>query len=144
MKVSSYEMYRFWCLIGSVKIPICSWKYQISITIILVKPVFIAPMLHLLCDGKLIFAHFSRIITYIWADTEKLQLDLNGPFSVSASMYVMILNGNCIWASTKNRFQTEYFTRKRERERESFIMFSFWENPMDFPFTNCGPLHWVS
>ena len=33
------------------------------------------------------------IITYIKADTENLQLDLNGPFSVSACMNVMIKNG---------------------------------------------------
>ena len=32
-------------------------------------------------------------ITYIQTGTEKLQLDLNGPFSVSAHMNVMILNG---------------------------------------------------
>ena len=25
------------------------------------------------------------------------------------------------------------------RESESFIMFSFWGDPMDFPFKNCGP-----
>ena len=37
-------------------------KYWIFITIILVKPVFVAAMLHSLCDGKSIFAHFPRTI----------------------------------------------------------------------------------
>ena len=36
---------------------------------------------------------FRMVITFIQADTEKVQLDLNGPSSVFTFMYVMILNG---------------------------------------------------
>ena len=35
-----------------------SWKYEVFITIILVKPVFVAAVLHSLCHGKSMFAHF--------------------------------------------------------------------------------------
>ena len=66
-----------------------------------------------------------KIITYIWADTEKVQLDQNGPFSVSACMNVMILNGKQHANKQKKRFNIEFFTGKR---KESFIMFSFWGN----------------
>ena len=62
MKVSPYEMYTFWCLIGSGKIPVCPWKYQIFIIIILIKTVFVAVTLHSLWDGKSIFAHFPRTV----------------------------------------------------------------------------------
>ena len=41
MNVSPYEIYRFWCLIGSVKIPVYPLKYWIFITIILVKTNFV-------------------------------------------------------------------------------------------------------
>ena len=55
------------------------------------------------------------IITFIQADTEKGPFSSNCSFSVSSCMCEMIL-GN--WTSTKNRFNTENFTGKRE---SSFI-----------------------
>ena len=73
---------------------------------------------------------FPILDHYIQGDTEKLQLDLNGPFSV----YVC---NDPEWetaykqASSRNRFQTEYFTRKRG----SFIMFN------GFSLQKLWPLH---
>ena len=59
---------------------------------------------------------FPILDHYIRGDTEKLQLELNGPFSVSAHMYVMIQNWKLHMNKLQNRFQTEYFTGKREKE----------------------------
>ena len=49
--------------------------------------------------------------------------------------------GNCIWTSTKNRFKTEYFTRK-DREIESLIMFSFWDVYLPWKIGTLDPLVW--
>ena len=51
------------------------------------------------CDGNKFFAHFHR------------------------TAYMKAELGNCLQTSTKIRFKTEYFTRKREKE--NLIMFSF-------------------
>ena len=56
------------------------------------------------------------MITYVHGDIEKLQLKLNEPFSVSACMYVMIQNLKLHIKRSKNRFQTEYSTGKREKK----------------------------
>ena len=55
-----------------------------------------------------------RIITFIRADTEKGPFSSNCSFSVSARMSVMILNGKLHANKQQNRFNREYFTRKRE------------------------------
>ena len=47
----------------------------------------------------------------------KLQLNLNGPFSVSAHMYVMILNGNLHMSKHQKKLSNRIFD-KEERERK--------------------------
>ena len=67
------------------------------------------------------------IITYTQADTGKGPFRSNYSFLVCACTYVMIQNGKM----HTNKYQKQNISLGKEKK--SFIMFSFWENPMDFP-----------
>ena len=58
-----------------------------------------------------------KIITYIRADTEKGPLRSNCSFSVSACMYVMILNGKLHMSKLQKQVSNRIF-HKEEKERE--------------------------
>ena len=60
------------------KLNIMKHSFSLTCEILCIKPVF----------GACLYA-----VSHSRADTEKLQLELNGPFSVCAHMNVMIQNG---------------------------------------------------
>ena len=65
----------------------------------------------------LVCSFLFKIITYIWADTEKGPFRSNYSFSVSACMYVMILNGKLHTSKHQKQVSNRIF-HKEEKERK--------------------------
>ena len=65
----------------------------------------------------LVCSFLFKIITYIWADTEKGTFRSNCSFSVSARMYVMVLNGKLHTSKLQKQVSNRIF-HKEEKERK--------------------------
>ena len=65
-----------------------------------------------------------KIITYIQADTEKGPFRSNCRFSVSAYMYVMILNGK-LHTSKLQKLVSNRIFHKEEKEKKVLLIYLF-------------------